>query len=234
MAVERQARLHAQGIPRAQTGGLCAQLNEAVPQPGGLAALHIDLIAQGFAGIAGLGNAHGPALEVQGVQGVFHRLGQGLAAGEDLQDFLGLGTLHGNGGPVACDDGHLGVELLDLLVEMDQVLVRIAGVDYQQIPVLLEAVQVGVVHRAAVFIGNNGILGLIQVQSHDVAAQYVLEEWDSLGPLYHNAAHVGHIKDAAGVAGIQVLRHDIRGVLDGHFPPAEIHHCRSCGHMRVK
>ncbi len=116
---------------------------------------------------------------------------------------------------------------------MHQVLVRIAGVDHQQIPVLLKAVQVGVVHRAAVLVGDNGVLGLVQIQGHDVAAQYVLEEWDSLGPLYQDAAHVGHIKNAAGVAGIQVLGHNVRGVLDGHLPPAEVHHRRTSRHMHV-
>ena len=107
---------------------------------------------------------------------------------------------------------------------MRQVLVRVGGVDHQQIPVLLEAVEVGVVHRAAVFVGDDGVLGLVQVQGHDVAAEYMLEEGDRLRPLHQDAAHVGHIEEAAGVAGIQMLGDDVGGVLDGHFPSAEIHH----------
>ena len=224
MPVQGQAGLQAAGVPGSQSGGLRPQLDEPVPEPGGFGGLDVDLVADGLAGVAGLGHPDGAALEPEGVQGVLHRLGDGLASGKNLQDILGPGALDGDGGPVAGDDGHSGVVAFDLLTEMRQVLVRVGGVDHQQIPVLLEAVEVGVVHRAAVFVGDDGVLGLVQVQGHDVAAEYMLEEGDRLRPLHQDAAHVGHIEEAAGVAGIQMLRHDVGGVLDGHFPSAEIHH----------
>ena len=233
MPVQGQAGLQAAGVPGSQSGGPRPQLDEPVPEPGGLGGLNVDLVADGLAGVAGLGHPDGASLELEGVQGVLHRLGDGLAAGELLQDVLGLGALDGDGGPIAGDDGHFGVVVFDLRVEMLQVLVRVGGVDHQQIPVLLEAVEVGIVHRAAVLIGDDGVLGLVQVQGHDVAAEHVLEEGDHLRPLHQDAAHVGHIEEAAPVAGIQMLRHDVGGILDGHFPSAEIHHGSAGRHVDV-
>ena len=233
VAVQGQAGLQAAGVAGPQAGGLRPQLDEPVPQPGCLGSLNVNLVADGFAGVAGLSHPDGAALELEGVQGVLHGLGNGLAAGEDLENLLGLGALDGDGGPVPGDDGHLGVVALDLFVQVGQVLVRVGGVDHQQVPVLLEAVEVGVVHRAARFIGDDGVLGLIEVQGHDVAGENVLEEGDHLRALHQNAAHVGHVEETACVAGVEVLGDNVGGVLDGHLPSAEIHHGGPCGHVDV-
>ena len=172
-------------------------------------------------------------LKIQGVQGVLHRFGDGLTAGEDLQDFLGLGALDGNGGPVAGDDGHLRVIALDLFVQVGQILVGVGGVDHKQVAVLLKAVEVCVVHRAAHLVGNDGVLGLIDVQGHDVAGEDVLKEGNHLRALHQNPAHVGHVEQAARMAGIQMLGHNVSGILDGHLPPAEVHHGGSGGNVNV-
>ena len=63
VAVQGQGGLQTQGVAGAQTGGTCAQLNQAVPQPRGFLAADIDLIAQRLAGVAGLGHAGGVALQ---------------------------------------------------------------------------------------------------------------------------------------------------------------------------
>ena len=42
-----------------------------------------------------------------------------------------------------------------------------------------------------------------------------------------------NIEKAAEVAGVQVLRHNAAGVLDGHLPSAEIHHRGACRYMDV-
>ena len=81
MAIKGQPRLQPQGIPGAQARGLGPQLHQPVPQPGGVGAVDEQLIPQRFPGIAGLGHPHGFPLQLQGVQGVFHGLGNGLAAG---------------------------------------------------------------------------------------------------------------------------------------------------------
>ena len=116
---------------------------------------------------------------------------------------------------------------------MGQVLLCIGGVHHQQEPVLLESVQVGVVDGAAVLIGDDAVLGLVDLQRHDVAGQNVLQEGHTLRALHQQAAHVGHVEQAAGVAGVQVLGNDAGGVLDGHFPSAEVHHLGAGGHMDI-
>ena len=63
VAVQGQGGLQTQGVAGAQTGGTCAQLNQAVPQPRGVLAADIDLIAQRLAGVAGLGHAGGVTLQ---------------------------------------------------------------------------------------------------------------------------------------------------------------------------
>ena len=63
MTVQRQRSLHAQRVPGAQTGGTCAQLHQTVPQPLRVLAVDIDLVAQRFAGVAGLGDVGIMALQ---------------------------------------------------------------------------------------------------------------------------------------------------------------------------
>ena len=116
---------------------------------------------------------------------------------------------------------------------MGQILICVGGVDNQQEAVLLEAVQIGVVHGAAVLLGDDAVLCLVQVQRHHVAGQHVLEEFHPVGAFHQQTAHVGHVKQAAGVAGVQVFGDDASGVLDGHFPSAEIHHGGAGLHMDV-
>ena len=114
---------------------------------------------------------------------------------------------------------------------MGKVPVRVGSVDHQQIALLLEAVEVGVIHRAAPLVGDDGVLGLIDSDGRRVAGQHVLEEGHRLGAVHQDAAHVGHVEEAARTAGIEVLGHDLAGVLDGHLPAAEVHHRGPRRHM---
>ncbi len=68
-------------------------------------ALNVHLVAQGLAGVAGLGHPHGAALEGQGVQRVLHRLGDGHTTGENLQQLLA--------GVLDCDGSVLGGDIGD-------------------------------------------------------------------------------------------------------------------------
>ena len=116
---------------------------------------------------------------------------------------------------------------------MHQVFFCIGGVHHQQIVVLLEHVQVRIVHSAAVLVGNDTVLRQIYVQRRHVAGQHVLQEFPAIRPFDQQAAHVGHIKQAAHLPGVEVLGNNAAGVLDGHFPSAEVHHFRAGGHMDV-
>ena len=141
--------------------------------------------------------------------------------------------MDGDSGPVAGDDGHPGVVVLDLFVEMCQILVRVGGVHHQQITVYLKAVKIGVVHRAAILVGDDGVLGLVEIQGHHVAGKHMLEKGDCVGAIHQDAAHVGDVEEAACVAGVQVLGHDFGGILDGHLPAPEVHHSGSGSGMDV-
>lgn len=116
---------------------------------------------------------------------------------------------------------------------MQQVLVGVGGVDDQQKPVFLILVQVSVVHSAAPLVGDDAVLGPSGNQSRRVAGQHFLQERQPVRALHNQTAHVGHIENATVPAIIQVLRHDSRGILNGHLPAAEIHHGRSCRHMGI-
>ena len=116
---------------------------------------------------------------------------------------------------------------------MIEVLVRVGGVDHQQIPVLEEPIQVCVVHGAAVLGRDDAVLGLVQVQCQHVAGQHVLQEGHRVGALHPEPAHVAHVEEAAAVPGEQVLGDDALGVLDGHLPAAEVHHGGARLHVGV-
>ena len=234
VAVQGEGCLHPQGIPCAQTRRTRAQLHQTVPQPHHVLAADVYLVAQRLAGVAGLGDAGLAALQGHGAQGVLGGLlGGGLAAGEGHEHFLALGALDGDGGPFGADVGDGAVEARQRPVQMLQILVDVGGVDHQQIAVLLEQVQIRVVHGAAVLVGNDAVLGHVQVQSADVAGQHMLEKFLALGPLDQQAAHVGHVEQAAHLAGVQMLGDDAGRILDGHFPPAEVHHGGPGGNMHV-
>ena len=116
---------------------------------------------------------------------------------------------------------------------MHQVFFCIGGVHHQQIVVLLEQIQIRVVHGPAVLVGNDAVLRQIHVQRRHVAGQHVLQEFPAIRPFDQQTAHVGHIKQAAYLPGVEVLGNNAAGVLNGHFPSAEVHHFRAGGHMDV-
>ena len=94
-------------------------------------------------------------------------------------------------------------------------------------------IEIDVVDDAALRVRQQGILGLVQVQGQDVAGEYVLQIGDGLGAFDVEAAHVGHVKDAAHAAAVEVLGNDAGGILDRHVPAAEIHHRGAGSDMRI-
>ena len=233
VSVEGKARLHAQRVARAETGGAGAQLDQAVPQPHAVLVFDIDLVAERLAGVAGLGHADPVTLQLESVEGVAHRLGDGLAAGQLRQQLLALRTLHGDGRPVGGDVRQRAVVVLRHGAQMGPVLVGVARVHDQQETLLLEAVEVGVVDGKAAFIGNHAVLGAVEIQGADVAGQHVLQKLDPLRSLDQDASHVGHVEQGAEVAGVEVFGHDAAGILHGHLPAAELHHRRAGRDVRV-
>ena len=149
-----------------------------------------------------------------------------------FENVLGLGALNGDGGVLRRDVGDLHIKGLRLPAQMDQILVNVAGVDHQQELLFLKAVQIYVIDGIAVLIGHDGILGLVHVQGQDIAGNDVLQERDPIGAFNDQTAHVRHVEDAAGTAAVQMLGHNAGGVLNGHFPSAEVHQSGAGRHMR--
>lgn len=176
MAVQGQGCLHTQGIAGTQTGGTRAQLHQTVPQPRGVIAADIDLIAQRLAGVASLGHAGLMTLQRHDAQRVLHGLGQLLAAVETHQQLLALGTLHGDGRPLLGDVGDGAVEAGQRGAQMHQILLRVGGVHHQQIVVRLKHIEVGIVHGTAVLIGDDAVLRQTHIQCRHVAGQHVLQK----------------------------------------------------------
>ena len=116
---------------------------------------------------------------------------------------------------------------------MGQVLLGVGGVYHQQVVILLEHIQVGVVHGAAVFIGDDAVLGQAHIQGSHIAGEHMLQKSLALRALHQQPTHVRHIEKAAHLTGVQMLGNDAAGVLDGHFPSAEVHHFRTGGHMDI-
>ena len=159
---------------------------------------------------------------------------QSLAAGQNFQHLAALGALNGNGGPIGSNVGDLHVELLGDGQQMSQILLGVGGVDHQQEVVFLEHVQVSIVDGIAILIGDDAVLGSVQLQSQHVAGQDILQELDTLGTFDQQTAHVGDVKQAAVTAGVEMFGNDAGGILDGHFPTAEIHHGSAGFHVGIE
>ena len=169
VTVQGQSGFQTQSVPGAQSCGLCAQLHQPVPQPRSVLATAVDLVAQRLAGVAGLGHLHLMTLEGQSVQGVLHRLRHLYPTGEGGQQILGLGALHGDGGPPGGDVRDGAVIVLHHGAQMHQILLCVGGVHHQQEPLLLEAVEIRIVHGPAVLVRQDAVLGHVQIQTRHVA-----------------------------------------------------------------
>ena len=232
MTVERQRRFHTGGVARAERGGLCAELDQTVPEVPGVFRVAVQLVADGLAGVAGLRDTNWLAFHGERIQRVLDVLrGQLLAACELHEHFLRLRTLHGNCRVLVGDVGELDIKLFRLLRQMRPVFVDVAGVDDEEVLALFKAVEVSVVDGVAVFIGDDAVLRLIEIQRQNVAGQNMLQECHLVGTLNIDTAHVGDVEDAAVTAAVEMLCDDAFRVLDGHIPAAEIDHRRACVEM---
>ena len=107
---------------------------------------------------------------------------------------------------------------------MGEVLVDVARVDDEEILFRLKAVEICVVDGAAVLIGDDAVLRLIEIQRLHVAGQDVLQKPDHVRPFDVDTAHVGHVENGAAAAAVEMFGDDAVRVLDGHIPAAEVDH----------
>jgi len=223
VAVERQRRLHAQCVARAEARGPRAQLHEAVPEIAGVLGAAVEFEADGLAGVAGLGDADGAALHGERAERVLEiLLGERLPAGERHEQLLRLRALHRDGGPAVGDVCERHVKIPCLALQVLEILVDVAGVDDEEVAPLLETIEVGVVHRAAALVGNDAVLRLSDVEREHIARKHVLQIRDLLRARDVDTAHVAHVEDRAAAAAVEVLGDDAAGVLNRHLPAAEV------------
>ena len=76
MAVKRQPRLQAKGVPRAKTDGLCTAGNQLVPEENTVFTQRENLVTNRFPRVPGLGNMHGFSAEFYRAERVLYRFGQ--------------------------------------------------------------------------------------------------------------------------------------------------------------
>ena len=232
MAVERERGFHTRGVARAERGGFRAELDEAVPEVPGVFTVAVQLVANGLAGVAGLRDADGLALHGEAVQRVLDILGRQLtAAGERHEDLLGFRALHGDGCILVRDVRELDVEVFRFVHQVRPVLVDVAGVDDEEVLAFFKAVQVRVVDGVSVCVRDDAVLRLVEVERKHVAGKHMLQERHLIGTFDVDPSHVGHVKDAAVTAAVEMLCDDAFGILDGHIPAAEVDHGRACVEM---
>ncbi len=85
------------------------------------------------------------------------------------------------------------------------VLFTVGRVDYQQIFILVKSVKIRIIHSAAVFIGNHGVLALLHFQAGSIVGKHVLQKIKGLGAGNDKAPHMRNIEKTCLVACCQML-----------------------------
>ena len=237
LAVERVADFRAQGVPRAQAGGFQAErgarFQDFAPKRGRDFGRrhHFKTV---LPGVAGAGDIDGPAEEFAADDAVFpQRGGQTLAGGggktsvNELRRFRAL----------QCQRAEIGGEVLQihvgapgkggqLLVQPGGVRADARGVDDEEEFLRLDLIDVEVVNRAAALVAHERVLALPGLQFADVIGQHAVEEFRRRAAAHHDFAHVRDVEQSGGGAHGVVLLQDA-GVMERHFPAAEINQARA-------
>ena len=220
VAVQGQGRLHTQGIPCARD----PQDARPAPPDGSTATrrprcgrIPHSPEARRYSRSWRCGPSDPPGRH--GAQGV---LG-GLLVGDTPpvrghEHLLALGTLDGDGSPFGADVGDGAVEARRCPVQMLQVLVDVGGVDHQQVVVLLEQIQIRVVHGAPFSLGMMQYWAMFRSRALTLLVSTCWRNSLRWGPRPAGGP-CGTRRTGCTPGGIQVLGDDAGGILDGHFPP---------------
>ena len=156
-----------------------------------------------------------------------------MAASDHGRQFLHgvarFGALDGKLGVTGAREIHARVEAVER-ADVLEILLLVGGVDAQEVVVLGDLVDQDIVHEPAVLVEQPGVVRLAGLQLVDGVGGDEIGELGGFGAVDFDLAHVADIEDADGAAHGVVLIDDA-GVLDGHVPPAEIHHLGSQGAM---
>ena len=117
--------------------------------------------------------------------------------------------------------------------EVLPVLEAVGRVDDEQVLVVDEAVQIGVVDGAAALVGDDRVLRLADLEGGGVVGQDVLQEGQRVGAADEEAPHVGDVEQAGRPAGREVLGDDAAGVVERHLPAGEVDHAPAGRHVAL-
>ena len=221
MAVQRQAGLEAQRIAGAEPDRPGAVFDQPVVDAQRVVALDEQFEADRLAGVTGTGDEHPRAADVDDTEFVAHRVGQ-VALGDRLHDLARARALQAEHRDVDGAVAHLAVrEAGAQRLQVRPVLLAVGRVDHQQVLVLDETVQVGVVDHAARPVRDHRVLAEADVQRRRVVAQGVLQEGQGVRAADDETPHVRDVEQPGALAGRQVLLQDALE-LQRHLPAAEL------------
>lgn len=149
-----------------------------------------------------------------------------LAARQGHEQLFGLRALHGDGGIAVGDVGKRDVITLGLALQVGEVLVDVARVDDEEILFRLKAVEICVVNGAAVLIGDDAVLRLIEIQRLPRCWTGRAAKTRTMsGPFDVDTAHMGHVENGAVAAAVEMFRRRCpSGYWMGISQPAEVDH----------
>ena len=121
--------------------------------------------------------------------------------------------------------------------EPGEVFTNLGGVHHHEEGFRFHAVQDQIVDDSSLFVKHDGVLALADVQLVDVVGEHGVQPCRRVRAGYRELAHMGDVKDAAGLAHRFVFVQNA-GVLHGHVPAGEGNHfsskfnvfgCQGCG-----
>ena len=184
-----------------------------------------------LAGVAGAGNEQVAVLKMKSADFVLLQIGHGVdapgghgrAGNNGVDEILHARALHRHGGIIVrgVGESQFAGEFRRPRLQPRHVRPDARGIDDEQIDAFGKLVGIEVVNHAAAFVAHQGVLAEAGRQLADVIRQDAIKEARRVRAADSDFAHVGDVEDAGGVADGEMFLDDA-GVLDRHFPAAEI------------
>ncbi len=236
MAIEREAGFETKRVPCTEANGRRSPGHQLVPKDQAVFPVGKELETHGLARVAGAGHHDFGIGDRYNTYGISHGLWKRAGLDDPSQQIAGHRPLKRKHGDFFGAVDQLNViEILEKRLEVLPVLLAVGGVHYQEIFILEELIEKGVINGPAGFVGDDRVLcsALPDVEGFSVIGQDMLKELHCPCPAHDESAHVGDIEEPCLLPGGQVLLHDAASVPQRHFPACEIHHLGAQGHVPV-
>ena len=237
MAVERHARLEAQGVARRESGGheprAGAGLGDRLPERGSGIRSEVELEAV-LAGVPGAGDQHVVAAEVGGDRAVVAQVVEpgDVEAVDVAQDLLRLRTLQRDQRDVVAlvlDEAGERRAAVAQLLDRDLAVARVRD---DEEAVLAGAVDDQVVEDAALASQQQRVLGLEVGERGELAGERVVESLRGIRAQHRDLGHVAEVEEPGGGAHGVVLG-EVGAVAHRHEPAGEVGEARARGDVHL-